>query len=80
MPGTKVQFIRVFFGDRIDLNQKQRNYILRFYERKEYDKQVKKGFNMLNDDQILTPEKSIIAKQWINESGTTARQRRTTCK
>ena len=76
--GTKVQFIRVFFGDS-NLTSSQKNNILRHYENIENEKQKKRGFNMLNDAGIQDKDKADSTRAIIQSSNTTANKRRTTC-
>ena len=50
MEGTTVEFIEVDLGSAT--SQSDRNNILRKYEQREYDKQVNRGFIMLNDPNL----------------------------
>ena len=76
--GTKVQYVRVRMGT-APLGS-DRNNILRHFEKREYDKQVARGFTMLNDAPIQDPKKVAHTLGLINEHGVKASARRTTCK
>jgi RHS repeat-associated protein len=79
MEGTKVQYVRVNLGTATDLSE--RNNILRYYEQREYDKQVKKrGMTMLNDPtkRIQAIDKKKVAEKLIQDHGVTASKRRVT--
>ncbi|MEL6631786.1 MAG: RHS repeat-associated core domain-containing protein [Bacteroidota bacterium] len=79
-PGTKVQYVRVDFGDSGNLSKSDKNNILRHYENREYEKQKKRGFNMTNDAGIQDAKKKAKTEKLIQDSGASARKRRYTCK
>ncbi|MBO2013010.1 DUF6531 domain-containing protein [Hymenobacter negativus] len=77
-PGTKVQYVKVDMGSAT--TSSDRNNILRYYEKREYEKQAAKGFNMTNDAGIQSSRKAKHAEKLIAKHGVTASKRRTTCK
>jgi len=77
-PGTKVQYVRVDLGTAT--SNSDRNNILRLYEAAELEKQKKRGFNMLNGDNIQAPNKKARAQALATNHGASGKKRRTTCK
>ncbi len=78
--GVKVQFIPVDLGKAI--TESDRNNILRYFEQREYDKQVANKKNMLNDKtkRIQAIDKKGHAENLIKKHGASAGKRRRTCK
>ncbi len=81
-PDVKVQYIRVHLDD--SLTESERNNILRYFEQREFDKEVKTvGINnMLNDkgSRIQAKRKRSYALSLISENKIRSSSRRTTCK
>ncbi len=78
-PGTTVQFVEVNLGTATTRSDK--NNILRFYEQREYQKQIDKGFNMLNDPKSppQAASKKAAAEKLIKDKKASASSRRKTC-
>ncbi|RZK44326.1 MAG: RHS repeat protein, partial [Hymenobacter sp.] len=76
--GTKVQYVKVNMGSA--KTGSDRNNILRYYEKREFDKQASRGYNMSNDAGIQSVKSKTHAEGLINQHGASASKRRTTCK
>ncbi len=74
---TKVQYVRVDLGSAT--SSSDRNNILRHYEQREFDKQTKNGFTMLNEETIQAIDKKPHTNALIEEHGVSAKKRRNTC-
>jgi RHS repeat-associated protein len=79
-PGTTVHYVRVDLSNVSDPSE--RNNILRYYEQREYDKQVKRRYSMLNDpdSRIQALDKKAEAEELIKKHGVTASRRRIKCR
>ncbi|EOL8978583.1 RHS repeat-associated core domain-containing protein [Cronobacter turicensis] len=81
-PDVKIQYVRVRLSD--SLTESERNNILRYFEQREFDKEVKRvGItNMLNDphSRIQAEGKRSYALSLISKNKVRASSRRTTCK
>ena len=53
---------------------------LRYYEAREFEKQKKRGFEMLNGDGVQSKAGRIKAVGLIKKHNASAKKRRTTCK
>ena len=78
MEGTKVQYVRVDLGTAT--SRSDRNNILRHFEHIEQQKQVARGFEILNDAGIQDSKKVKSTEDLIKEHNASAKKRRTTCK
>jgi RHS repeat-associated protein len=77
-PDVIVQYVRVNLGTAT--TKSDRNNILRHYEQREYNKQLDKGLNMVNDAPIQASRKVQSTLDLIDEHGVSASSRRTTCR
>ncbi|PSL30769.1 DUF6531 domain-containing protein [Chitinophaga ginsengisoli] len=79
-PGTTVHYVKVDLGTAT--NGSQRNNMLRYFEQAEYDKQVARGFTMLNDpnSRIQAIKKKPYAERLIQRHGARASKRRIKCR
>jgi len=76
--GTIVHYLRVNMPD--DLSASDRNNILRYFERQQYDRQVAAGWSMLNDAAIQSDSKIAHARQLVSDNGVTVSGRRVRCR
>ncbi|MCC9073893.1 hypothetical protein LNQ49_20115 [Flavobacterium sp. F-65] len=77
-PGTKVQYINVDFGTATSASDK--NNILRHYENREAQKEIKKGQKLNNNTGIQDSKKRKAVEDLIDLEGAKANKRRITCK
>ena len=81
-PDVKVQYVRVDLGTAT--SPSDRNNILRYYEQREYNKEVSRvgAENMLNDPdhRIQALDKKAYTEELIDKHNASASSRRTTCK
>ena len=77
-PGTVVKYIKVDLGTAT--NTSERNNILRYYEAREYDKEVVKGQTILNKNRPQSTKKTEKAEGLIKKHGVYASSRRSTCR
>jgi len=79
-PGTTVHYVKVDLGTATDPSD--RNNMLRYFEQQEYEKQLDRGFTMLNDNKkrIQAIKKKPKAERLIREHGAKASKRRIKCR